>query len=179
MSEHKVEIDLDKPYEEDVINFKGIIWFGAGLAFLIVLTFGLMWVLQYVVHQGQAEAADEKARQDNPMMLSDEERLPPEPRLQSAPGFGVDTKSGRKSLELREPQAEWIEIQKQYEDIWKNGEKNGSTVVALPIKEAQEKLLSSGSVKAASGEEAEKLYEESKKFLSSASSGRVASEKYR
>ena len=91
----------------------------------------------------------------------------------------MDTKSGRVSLELREPQAEWIEIQKQYEDIWKNGEKNGSTVVALPIKEAQEKLLSSGSIKAASGDDAKKLYEDSKKFLSSASSGRVASEKHR
>ncbi|MEZ5345726.1 MAG: hypothetical protein R2681_09250 [Pyrinomonadaceae bacterium] len=191
MSEHnKVEIDsekafqnvelsLDKPYEEDVISFRGILYFGAGLFLLIVITFGLMWIFQFQVLAPDAEEKAAQVKRDNPLMLSEDEKLPPEPRLQSAPGFGVDSKNGRISLELREPQAEWHELQKQYKDIWENGEKSsdGKTVVALPIKEAKEKLLKDGNVKSATGPEAEKAYTDARHFVSGSSAGRLASEK--
>ena len=43
----------------------------------------------------------------NPLAMSDREQLPPEPRLQMAPGFGVDTEKGRVNLELSYPQSEY------------------------------------------------------------------------
>ena len=182
MSEHnKVEVNLDKPYEEDVVNVRGIVYFGVGLFLLIVVTFGLMWLLQYGVLQSQADEADARFREENPMAMTEEENLPDGPRLQGAPGFGIDTKDGRVSLELREPQAEWRILEEQYKEIWENGEKSedGKTVIALPIDEAKEKLLKDASVKAASGKEAEKDAEDSQTFVTESSSGRVSAGKIR
>lgn len=178
MSKHEeVEVNSDKPYEVDVLNFKGIVYFCVGLTLLIVVTFGLMWIFQYKVLQPQAEESDYK----NPMAMTEEERLPPEPRLQSAPGFGVDGKDGRVGLELREPQAEWKELQKQYKDIWEHGEKgkDGKTVISMPIEDAKAKLLKDGNIKAKSGKESEKALKELDAFVSGASAGRRSSEKRR
>ncbi len=178
MSKHQdVEVNPDKPYEEDVINFRGIIYFGIGLFLLIVVTFGLMWILQYKILAPQAEEADIK----NPMGMNAEENLPPEPRLQSAPGFGVDTKDGRIGLELREPQAEWNVLQKQYQEIWENGEKgaDGKTVIAIPIDEAKARLLKEGSVKAVEAAEGQDALNNVTSYVSGSSAGRKASEKIR
>ena len=38
-------VDFEKPYEQNIIGFKGIVYFGVGLVLLIVITFGLMWAL--------------------------------------------------------------------------------------------------------------------------------------
>ncbi|MCB1024931.1 MAG: hypothetical protein KDB79_11100 [Acidobacteria bacterium] len=182
MSKHNKEvIDSDKPYEADVISFSGILYFGAGLFLLIVITFGLMWILEYKVLLPDAEEKDAKAKQTNPLMMTEGENLPPEPRLQSAPGFGVDTKDGRVSLELREPQAELKELQKQWKDVWENGEKDqaGKTVIAIPIAEAKEKLIKSGGIKSVAGEQGEKVLRQASHFISGSSAGRMASEKRR
>src|SRR5689334_5936252 len=99
-------VDFEKPYEQNVIGFKGIVYFAIGLFLLIVITFGLMWALLGVFDD--EFAADRKS--NNPLQLSDKDRLPPEPRLQSAPGFGVDGPNGRVNMELGAPQAEWREL---------------------------------------------------------------------
>ena len=170
--------DFDKAYEENEIGLKGIIGFGVGLVLLIVITFGLMWAFLNVVRDYSAET--EKAGPGNPMQMTEKEKLPPEPRLQSAPGFGVDSPNGRINLELREPQAEYRELRKQWMELWKNGEKDKNTgmVAVMPISDAKEKFLASG-VKAKSGADAEKVLQSSHKFMSDASSGRMASETIR
>src|SRR5947209_14265993 len=88
--------DLDKPYEPNVVGFKGIIYFGVGLLLLIVVTFALMWALLNVLK----DYSKENAGAPNPMSVSEKDRLPPVPRLQAAPGFGIDTSNGRVNLEL-------------------------------------------------------------------------------
>ena len=167
--------DFDKAYEANEIGLKGIFGFAIGLFLLIVITFGLMYAFLNVIRDDNT--ATETAGPQNPMRMSDKERLPPEPRLQSAPGFGVDSEKGRVNLELREPQAEYRELQKQWNDLWKHGAKDEKTgtVTVMPIDEAKAKLLTQN-VKAMSGPDAEKLFDSSHKFLSDASSGRVASE---
>ncbi len=176
MSDHKhVSADNEKGYEEDVINFSGILYFGLGLFLLIVITFGLMWIFQFKVLEPHWAEID--AENENPLARTRDEKLPPEPRLQSAPGFGVvDPKSGRVNLELREPQAEYRELQKQWNDLWENGEKDEKTgtVVALPIEEAKKKILESGSLKSVSEEEGKKALKEVSSSFTSSSSGRVA-----
>jgi len=42
-------VDFDKTYETNVIGLRGIVYFGVGLFLLIVITFGLMLVLQNVM----------------------------------------------------------------------------------------------------------------------------------
>ncbi len=175
MDKHeKTFVDFDQPYEQNIIGLKGIIYFGVGLFLLIVITFGLMWVFQFQVLQPQWEQADKD--NENPMALPADERLPPEPRLQSAPGFGIDDPNrGRVSLELREPQAEYRELEKQWEDLWENGEKDEKTgtVIALPIEEAKKKLLEDGNLKAKSDDEGKQALEEARSMVSGASSGRT------
>ncbi|MBK6749907.1 MAG: hypothetical protein KA956_11510 [Pyrinomonadaceae bacterium] len=178
MSSKKHEMtpaDLEKAYEANEIGLKGILGFAIGLFFLIVITFGLMYALLNVFIDNNK--ATETAGPQNPLRMTDKEKLPPEPRLQSAPGFGVDSEKGRVNLELREPQAEYRELMKQWEVIWKNGKKDAKTgtVTMLPIDEAKAKLLTQN-VKAKTGPEAEAILKSSHMFISDASAGRMASE---
>ena len=166
----KTEIDPNATYESNVVDVKGIIYFGVGMFLLIVITFGLMWVFQFWVLEDQANQLDEENK--SPVSLNQEERLPPEPRLQSAPGFGVDTENGRIGLELREPQAEYNEIKKEWEKAWENGEKKDGTVISMPIEEAKEKIVSENSIKTVSEAEGEKTLKGSKSVVSGANSGR-------
>lgn len=164
---------MSKLYEENEIRLKGIIGFGIGLFFLIVVTFGLMWALLNVLKDYSKENADAK----NPMAMSDKERLPPEPRLQLAPGFGVESENGKINMELGAPQAEWRELEKQWAEIWKHGHKDSKTgvVTVMPIADAKARLLEQH-VKAKSGADAEGLLRSSKLSVSDSSAGRVASE---
>ena len=167
----------EKGYEENVIGVKGIAYFGIGLFLLIVITFGLMWVLMGVLEDNKQAEMDADR---NPMAMSEREALPPEPRLQVAPGHGVESPNGWKNLELSAPQSEWWEAKKMYEQIWKQGMKDPSTgaVSALPIDKAKEAFLSQ-QIKARTGPEAERVYEESKLRFSDASSGRTATDRRR
>lgn len=166
-------VDLNIAYEQNEIQLKGIFGFAIGLFLLIVITFALMWALLNVLKDYSAENAGPA----NPMVMSDKERLPPEPRLQGAPGFGVESDKGKISMELGAPQAEYRELKKQWDDLLEHGQKDKRTGVVsmMPISEAKEKFLSQN-VKAKSGPDAEKFLKDSRTYFSDASSGRMASE---
>ena len=169
-------VDFEQPYEQNIIGLKGIVIFGALLLLFIIVGFLLMWALERVLERDAAETK----RSKNPMAMSEVERLPPEPRLQLAPGFGVEGPDGKVNLELQAPQAEYWELQKQWAEQWKHGKKDPKTgaVTSMSIDEARDKFLSQ-QVKARSGPEAEQRTLRSKMYYSEASSGRVASEKRR
>lgn len=169
-------VDFDQPYEQNVIGLKGIFYFGIGLLVLIVITFALMWVFLGVLE----EDAKITKRSTNPMMMNEKDRLPPEPRLQGAPGFGVEGDGGKINLELREPQAEYRELRKQWEQVWRDGKKNEKTgtVVAMSIDEAKNSFLSQ-SVKAKSGADGEKALNDSRMIVTDSSAGRMATLKRR
>jgi len=168
--------ELSQGYEENDIGLKGIIGFTIGLFLLIVITFALMRVFLNAL----TEYNHENAGPANPLIMNDKERLPPEPRLQLAPGFGVESDKGFVNLELREPAAEYHELKRQWEDEWKFGKKDAQTgtVTVMPIDEAKAKFLSEN-VKARSGDEAEKMEGASKMYVSDSSAGRAVSEKRR
>jgi hypothetical protein len=177
MAKHeKTFVDFDKPYEQNLIGMKGIIAFAVGLFLLIVITFGLMWILMNVMESDAQETKDTTS----PMMMTDKEKLPPEPRLQSAPGFEVRGENGPVNLELREPQAEYRELRRLWEKGWEEGQKdkNTGTVISLPIKEAKEKFLEE-SAKMKTDENAQKMFDESLRFVSQSSSGRTTTDKRR
>lgn len=167
-------VDLNKAYEANEIEVKGILYFSGGLFLLIVITFGLMWAFLNVLRD---QHAAENARQPNPMIMSEKERLPPEPRLQLAPGFGVESEKGWVNMELGAPQAEYRELKKQWDHLWEHGRKDPKTgaVTVMAIDEAIDKFLAKNA-KAKSGEEAEKQFKESHSFVSDSSAGRLASE---
>ena len=167
-------VNYEQGYERNVIGMKGIVYFGVGIFLLMVVSFGLMWILQNVLEDNA------KATKDNnsPMMMNDKERLPPEPRLQAAPGFGVDSAKGRVNLELKPPQSEYRELRKMWEENWANGQKDAATgtVVTLGINDAKAKLLAQNAGVAQPTSEA---IDKSRMIISDSSAGRVASEKRR
>ena len=169
-------VDFEQPYEQNVIGLKGIFYFGIGLVLLIIITFALMWALLNVLKE------DSKAEKgtSGPMAMSEIERLPPEPRLQAAPGFGVESQDGRVNMELKAPQSEYRELKKQWADLWEHGAKDAKTgaVSALPIDLAKEKFLEQ-SVKARSGQEAEQQTLRSKMYFTDASAGRRLADRRR
>jgi len=169
-------VTFEKGYEQNILGLKGIIYFGIGLLALIIITFFLMWALLKVF----SDRADEERPRASPMARNDRERLPPEPRLQVAPGFGIDGPNGRVNLELRPPNSEFQEFRRQWFDMWKNGEKDKKTgaVAILPIEEAKQRMLSQAP-KATSDPNAQAYYDNSRMYFSQASSGRVASLKRR
>jgi hypothetical protein len=164
--------ELSKPYEQNVIGFGGIIKFAIGLFLLIVVTFALMLLLHRVLEDNKAE---EFRQQQNPMAMTDREQLPPEPRLQVAPGSGVDSADGRVNLELNAPQSEYRELKREWDAMREHGTKDKTTgaIVSMPIEEAKEKVLEEN-LKAKSGTEAEQFFKQSQHYISDSSSGRKA-----
>ena len=169
-------VDYDRAYETNLIGLRGIIYFGVGLFLLVVVTFGLMFFLQNVMEDQAKASKDDK----NPMMMNDTERLPPEPRLQGAPGFGVESERGKINMELLAPQSEHWELERQWEERWANGQKDPKTgtVISLPIEEAKKKFLEQN-VKTRSGEQSQKSLDESRSIVSYSSAGRTATDKRR
>lgn len=167
---------MSKPYQENTIKLRGIIIFTIGLTALALLTFWLMWFLLKVMDDQKAEM---DKREANPMAVDSKDKLPPEPRLQAAPGFGVDDpKGGRVNLELTIPQAEYRTLEKQWNEQLANGQKDPKTgtVITMPIEEAKKKLLEQG-VKTSQG--VDKSLGEADSVVSYSSAGRVASDKRR
>jgi hypothetical protein len=80
------------------------------------------------------------------MALTQEERLPPEPRLQAAPGFEVTLENGQKiELGRAAPQTEYRVLLQQWQENLKTGLKDQSgNVVGIPIDAAIDKVVSGG-----------------------------------
>lgn len=175
MAKHeKTFVNFDKPYETNLIGLRGVVYFGAGLFLLVVITFGLMLFLQNTMEQ---DMKDTDAKNANPMAMDEKDRLPPEPRLQAAPGFGVESPNGFINLELKTPQSEYRELHKQWEKSWAEGQKDPKTgtVITLPIEEAKKKLLEKN-VKADNSENGQQMLNKSQSMVSVSSAGRVASD---
>ena len=175
----KTFVNYDKPYETNIVGMRGIIYFGVGLFLLIVVTFGLMWFLMDVMED---QAKERDAQNPNPMLenVGKRDRLPPEPRLQVAPGFGVGEGSDRVNLELQAPQAEYWELEKRWKKIWAEGEcdPNTGAAVTLGIEEAKQRLLQEG-MKVRADESGVQALEESRTHASYTSSGRLNTERRR
>ncbi len=82
------------------------------------------------------------------MALSEKERLPPEPRLQAAPGFGVNLGDGKFiNLQLREPQAEYNELQKIWNQVLEGKPDPRDGKISMPVEEAKKRVVEDGSLK--------------------------------
>lgn len=136
--------NLDVTHEASDVDISGILKFVLGLTVLTVFVFVLMWGLFWLLNAQQAE----KEPKPGPMAMTEEERLPPEPRLQAARGFGVKLENGDwVDLERREPQAEYRVLHEQWERRLncKSGDESQTAAVnCLPIDEAMKKLLEGG-----------------------------------
>ncbi len=149
----KNDRSLELGYQEDNVNISSLIKFLIGLAIFtalsLVLMYGLRLALEYKAAEDDKAEANPMAQTD-PMSLTAEQRgerqelLPPEPRVQAAPGFGVRGADGKwVVLENKAPQAEYWELKKQWDKVLAEGvkETKTGTVIAKPIGEAMKEYL--------------------------------------
>jgi hypothetical protein len=125
--------NVDVTHEISDVNVGAVMTFVAALTAMTILVYlGVFFLFKY--YNAQAE----KEPQPGPMAMTEKERLPPEPRLQVAPGFGLKLENGQViNLEKREPQAEYQELRKQWEQSLQEGARDQTgKVVGLPIDEA-------------------------------------------
>lgn len=161
--------NVDVTHEMSDVDVKGILTFAVALTVMTVAVYLLMLLMFNTLNKQEVS----KEQKPSPMALSDKERLPPEPRLQAAPGFGVDQRNGQRvDLSLRAPQEEYQVVHKQWEQVLNEGERDqNGNIVGLPIDEAMKKVLEGTGLPSRSQAPGNSDY--SPQTPTSASSGRV------
>jgi len=137
--------NLDVTHEASDVSVSGVLKFVAGLTVLTAVVFVLVWGLFRFLY-----TETEKEPDPGPMAMSPQERLPPDPKLQAAPGFGVTLENGeRVPLDKREPDAEYRVLREQWErrltcaDLNEHGEaKSGANCIS--IDQAMKRVLEAG-----------------------------------
>ena len=147
--------NIDCAHEVSDVYVEGVVKFVIALAILMVVSFVLMWAL---FRSFESRTVDQEPSK---MALSDKDRLPPEPRLQGAPGFAQELdksaaagkekkpemsheiKAGAPSLTSspKDPMWEIKVLREQWDDVLKNGpvDQNGQRY-GMPIEKAMEEV---------------------------------------
>ena len=131
--------NIDVTHEASDVNVGGIVKFVVGLTIFTIAVQVLMWgMFRFLNSQEEG-----KEPSPGPMAMTEQERRPPDPKLQSAPGFGVKLENGQwVPLENREPQAEYRVLREQWDQTLKEGARDQSgKIVGLPIDQAMQKVL--------------------------------------
>ena len=134
-------------HEASDVSVSGVAKFVGALTVLGVVVFVLMWGLFRLLDTQE----ETKEPTPGPMAMSPQERLPPAPRLQAAPGFGVKLENGEwVPLEKREPQAEYRVLREQWESELncsheQEQELQRHPARCVPIDQAMEKVVGSPS----------------------------------
>ena len=134
--------NVEVEHETSDINVRAVVTFALALAISIgVVAFGLTFLFDFFRKQ-EARSTPKPG----PMALTQKDRLPPEPRLQSAPGFQVKLENGQTvNLERSAPQSEYRVLRGQWEENLRTGLKDQSgNVVGMPIDAAIDKIVSEG-----------------------------------
>ena len=161
--------NLDVTHEASDVSVGGILKFVVGLTIFAVVVHVLMWGMFRLL-----KAQEEKEPAPGPMAMTEQERLPPAPRLQSATGFGVKLENGEwVNLEVREPEAEYRVLRAQWDQILSGKDQSGR-VVGMPIDQAMEKVLEAGVPSRKAGSGSTGSADSRLKLPTAESSGRVA-----
>jgi hypothetical protein len=144
--------NVDVTHEVSDVHVSGIVKFLVGLSVLTIATFLLMWGFFRVLQK----QATEPPR--SPMALTEKDRLPPEPRLQGAPGFAEDLEKAAAikkeesgsaitagASQPRDPLYEIHILRQHWNDVLENGpvDQSGKRY-GMPIEKAKEEILKQG-----------------------------------
>ena len=145
--------NVDVAHETSDVSIGGVVKFVAGLTVLAIAVHIGLWAM--FVTLDRQEARKDVPR--SPIALGDNERLPPEPRLQGAPGFAQQLQETQARTEERSKTAgevlarpkdslwEINNLRAQWNDVLMNGprDQNGNRY-GMPIEEAKQKLIEQG-----------------------------------
>jgi hypothetical protein len=173
--------NIDVTHEMSDVSVEGIVKFIVGLTVMTAVTFGLMWALFRVLNS-EVVRKEEKTP-PGPMAMSEAERLPPEPRLQAARGFGLKLENGQvvdldTLAKPGQPQAEYRTLREQWEAVLLHGKMDASgKPVALPIAEAMKQVLEGDHLPRAPETRAGASGDSGIRLPTAASSGRMTEKK--
>lgn len=133
--------NVDVTHEVSDVNVPAILKFAAALVVMTIAVYLLMWLL-FGFFNAQEDKKDNESP-PGPMTMTEQESLPPEPRLQAAKGFGVKLENGEwVNLEKREPQEEYRVLKEQWDRVLKEGPKDQSgNPAGLPIEQAMRRVV--------------------------------------
>lgn len=146
--------NVDVTHEISDVYIEGIAKFVLALTILMVASFVLMYAMFRVLESRSTD------NPPSPMALSDRDRLPPEPRLQGAPGFAEELDKSTATKETKEAKTETSNesrgvppppkdplweikvVREQWETVLKYGpvDQNGQRY-GMPIEKAKEEVL--------------------------------------
>jgi hypothetical protein len=138
--------NIDVTHEASDVNIGGILTFVVVLSVMLVaVTAGLILLFNYY---NAEELTKESESKPGPMAMKREERLPPEPRLQAAPGFGVKLENGEwVKLENSPPETEYQIVRKQWDQVLRDGRKDqAGNLIGMPIDQAMKQITSPGAL---------------------------------
>ncbi|MBA3242054.1 MAG: hypothetical protein H0T60_12575 [Acidobacteria bacterium] len=104
----------DVAHEHTDVPVSPVLKFVAGLVVFGIVTMIAMY-LMFLFFQRREQAAE---RRPSPLARQGEERLPPEPRLQLAPGFGVTTEDGKRVSLAYDPAGETSVVPQPQSEYW-------------------------------------------------------------
>lgn len=143
--------NIDVTHEQSDVQISGIAKFIVGLTILTIATFIVLWGL-FTLFQKTATTQEQETHR-SPIAMSGEERLPPEPRLQGAPGFAQNLEKSKVEehpqptpvggfITPRDPMWEIRALREQWNHVLEHGptDANGQPF-GMPIEQAKEEAL--------------------------------------
>jgi len=143
--------NIDVTHEQSDVQIGGIAKFIVGLLILTIATHIALWGL-FVLFQKTATTEEQETHR-SPIAMSGEERLPPEPRLQGAPGFAQNLEKAKveehakptpagEFVAPRDPMWEIRQLREQWDHVLEHGptDANGQKF-GMPIEQAKEEAL--------------------------------------
>jgi len=143
--------NVDVTHEQSDVQIGGIAKFILGLSILTIVTFIALWGL-FIIFQKTATTQEQETHR-SPIAMTGEERLPPEPRLQSAPGFAENLKRAKPEEHVqptpqggfappKDPMWEIHALRDQWNDVLEHGptDANGQKF-GMPIEQAKQEAL--------------------------------------
>jgi len=136
---------------------------------IAIVSFGVWVMFRYF------NAQEAKAPQPGPMAWTDKkDRLPPEPRLQAAPGFAATLENNQQvNLEKGAPQAEYRVLREQWDKELHGELKDQSgNPLSMPIDQAMKQVVTGGALPARAQTAPGKLQDYAISLPTAESSGR-------
>jgi hypothetical protein len=135
--------NVEVTHETSDVSVRGVMMFVIVLSLSIAIVSAGVWVLFRYFNAEEA-----KEPQPGPMALQKDERLPPEPRLQAAPGFAATLEDGQRvDLARKPPQDEYRVLREQWEKELRGELKDQSgNPTSIPIDQAMKQVVSGGAL---------------------------------
>lgn len=166
--------NVDVTHETSDVNVPALLKFVLALTIMTAVVYVLMLFLFRFLNTQEINNEPPAG----PMAMSEQESLPPEPRLQSAPGFAADLAEsvGEENHKTpRDPLWEIRVLREQWDrDLREGAQDQSGQTLGMPIKAAIDKFVAEQNAKAGANKAPQNMESFDDRLPTAASSGRVS-----